>query len=91
NLHVEQQIPVWKDWRITLFADCYNFSNLIDKKSGIVDNFNGSFATQTIAGTGYDPVTSKYIYTFNPGTLGTPTIYSDLSRWQLEVGARLEF
>ena len=91
NLHVEQQLPVWKDWHVTLFADCYNFSNLIDKHSGIVNNFNGSFATQTVAGTGYDAAAGKYIYTFNPGTLGTPTIYSDLSRWQLEVGARLEF
>jgi len=91
NLHAEQQIPIWRDIRVTLFADCYNFSNLIDKHSGIVDNFNNSFYTQTIAGTGYDAKTNKYNYTFNPGTLGTPTIYSDLSRWQLQIGARLEF
>jgi hypothetical protein len=91
NLHVEQQVPVWKDARVTLFADCYNFGNMIDKHSGIVDDFTGNFETQEIAGTGYDKATNKYIYTFNPGTLSTPTIYSDLSRWQIQVGARLEF
>jgi hypothetical protein len=91
NIHVEQQLPVWKDYRITLFADCYNFSNLIDKHSGIVDNFEGAFQTLTVAGAGYNKVTNQYIYTFNPGTLGVPSIYSDESRWQIEVGARLDF
>jgi hypothetical protein len=91
NLHAEQQVPIWHNARVTLFADCYNFSNLIDKHSGIVSNFNGSFVTQAIAGTGYDAATNRYIYTFNRGTLGVPTIYSDLSRWQVQVGARLEF
>jgi hypothetical protein len=91
NLHVEQQIPIWRDYRVTLYADCYNFSNLIDKHSGLVDNYNNAFETQTIAGTGYDTKTDKYMYTFNAGTLGVPTIYSDLSRWQIQVGARLEF
>jgi hypothetical protein len=91
NVHVEQHVPIWRDVRVTLFADCYNFSNLIDKHSGIVDDFSNSFETQEIAGTGYDTKTNKYIYTFNPGTLGVPTIYSDLSRWQIQVGARLEF
>ena len=91
NLHAEQQVPIWRDVRVTLFADCYNFSNLIDKHSGIVDNYNNAFYTQTIAGTGYNKATGQYQYVFNPGTLGTPSIYSDLSRWQLQVGARIDF
>jgi hypothetical protein len=66
NLHAEQEIPIWRNVRVTVFGDCYNFSNLIDKHSGIVDNFNGSFMTQTIAGTGFDAAKDKYIYTFNP-------------------------
>jgi hypothetical protein len=91
NLHVEQQVPIWRDARLTIYADCYNFSNLIDKHSGIVDNYNNAFYTQTIAGTGYNATTNKYQYVFNAGTLGTPSIYSDLSRWQVQVGARVEF
>jgi hypothetical protein len=92
NLHVEQQVPLYyRNTRVVLYADCFNFANLLSKKWGVVDNFNNSFVTQTIAGTSYDTVTNKYIYVFNNGTLGTPTIYSDESRWQLQVGARLEF
>jgi hypothetical protein len=91
NLHVEQRIPIWHNVRVTVFGDCYNFGNLIDKHTGLVDDYTSSFETQEIAGTGYDTKTNKYIYTFNPGTLGVPTIYSDLSRWQVQIGARLEF
>ncbi len=92
NLHFEQQVPLYyRGTRVVLYADCFNFANLLSKKWGVVDNFNNSFVTQTIAGTGYDKVTNKYIYVFNAGTLGSPTIYSDESRWQLQVGARLEF
>ena len=92
NVHVEQQVPLYyKNTRVVLYVDCFNFANLLSKKWGVVDNFENSFVTQTIAGTGYDTATNKYIYVFNAGTLGTPTIYSDLSRWQVQVGARLEF
>ncbi len=91
NLHVEQQVPIHGDIRMVLFADCFNFANLLSPKYGVVNNYNNSFITKTVAGTGYNPVTNQYIYTFNPGTLGFSTIYSDLSRWQLQVGARLEF
>jgi len=91
NLHFEQQIPVWRDVRVTLFADCFNFSNLLDKHSGLVDNYLNAFYTQTIAGTGYNAKTNQYEYVFNNGTLGTPSIYSDESRWQVQVGARLDF
>jgi hypothetical protein len=91
NLHLEQQIPIWHDVRVVGFIDCFNFANLLDHNMGIVDNFNNAFVTQTIAGTGFDKATEMYIYTFYRCSLGTPTIYSDLSRWQLQVGARLEF
>jgi len=91
NVHVEQQVPIHGDIRVVLFADCFNFANLINKKYGVVNNFNNSFITQTVAGTGYNKATNQYIYTFNPSTLGFSTIYSDMSRWQLQVGARLEF
>jgi hypothetical protein len=91
NLHFEQQVPVWRDIRVTLYADCFDFSNLIDKHSGLVDDYNNAFYTQTVAGTGYNKATGQYQYVFNAGTLGTPSIYSDLSRWQVQVGAKIEF
>jgi len=93
NLHFEQEIPVYGDVRLVGFIDCFNFANFFDKNWGIVNNFNNSspFQNQTIAGTGYNKVTNQYQYVFNAGTLGSPTIYSDLSRWQIQIGARLEF
>ena len=98
NVHVEQQVPVYGPFRLTLFADCFNFANLLNNKWGIVSNYgvyNDQSGHQTVAGTGYNPAgnngAGQYLYTFNPGTTATPTIYSDQSRWLLQVGARLEF
>ncbi len=95
NLHVEQEIPIKGSAHLTLFADCFNFANLLNKKWGVVTNYDGVFETQTIAGTGFNPAGNggkgQYIYTFNAGTFGVPTTYSDMSRWNIQVGARLEF
>jgi hypothetical protein len=95
NLHIEQEIPIAGSAHLTLFADCFNFANLLNKQWGVVTNYDNSFETQTIAGTGYNPAGNsgrgQYIYTFNAGTFGTPTTYPDMSRWNIQVGARLEF
>jgi hypothetical protein len=95
NLHLEQEIPVYGSVRVRAFIDCYNFANLLDKNWGIVSNYDASFVSKTIAGTGYDPNgnggAGQYLYTFNDGTLGKPTIYSDMSRWNIQIGMRLDF
>ncbi|MGA2693830.1 MAG: hypothetical protein ABSF76_15820, partial [Opitutaceae bacterium] len=74
------------------------FANLLNKKWGIVENYgqyNYPYGEQTVAGTGYNPKgnngAGQYLYTFNTGTLGAPQLYSDLSRWFLQVGVKLEF
>ena len=92
NLHFEQELPGYKDVHITLFWDCFNFANLINKKYGIVENWNSSFNTRTVAGTTYNAATNQYVYTFNAATLNSAiSIYPDMSRWTMTVGARLEF
>jgi len=95
NLHIEQQLPIYGSAHLTLFADCFNFANLLNKQWGVTTDYSNSFETQTIAGTGYNPAGNggkgQYIYTFNAGTFGLPTTYSDMSRWNIQVGARLEF
>jgi hypothetical protein len=98
NLSLTQSVPVWHDVDVKVFATMFNFANLLDKKWGIVSNYgqyNFPFGEQTVAGTGYNPAgnggAGQYLYTFNPGTLGAPQLYSDLSRWYLQVGVRLEF
>jgi len=98
NLHFEQQLPVYGPAHLSLFADCFNFANLLDHNWGVVSNYgvyNDQGGRQTVAGTGYNPAGNggqgQYIYVFNAGTTATPTIYSDQSRWQVQVGARLDF
>jgi hypothetical protein len=95
NLHFEQQVPIWKDLRMTLFADCFNFGNLLNRNWGVVTNYSGSFSSRTIAGTGYDAAGNggqgAYVYVFNSQTLSNPTTYSDMSRWAMQVGAKIQF
>jgi hypothetical protein len=100
NLHVEQSIPIYGSAKFTIFGDCYNFANLLNKNWGAVQNYGvyngGSSASRTVAGTGYNAAGNagqgQYIYVFNAGTLGAATTpLSDLSRWMIQVGARLDF
>ncbi|HEY3756874.1 MAG TPA: carboxypeptidase regulatory-like domain-containing protein [Opitutaceae bacterium] len=98
DLHVEQQVPIYGTARLTLFADCFNFANLINRKWGLVHDFgvyNDQGGRWTVAGTGYNPAGNggqgQYQYTFNSSTLGVPTIYSDMSRYMIQIGGRLEF
>lgn len=105
NLHLEQEIPIYGNARFTLFADCFNFGNLLNKNWGVVANYDNSFNVKTEVGTGFDPKGNggqgAYVYMFNSGTQGgytvfngntyPGTIYSDMSRWNIQIGARLEF
>jgi len=91
SVHLEQQIPVASKGRLVVYWDCFDFGNLLNDKWGTVTNFNNSFDTRTIAGTFLNTATNQYIYNFNASTLGTPTEYSDMSRWSMQVGARFEF
>jgi len=98
NISVTQSIPVWHDVDVKVFATMFNFANLINKNWGIVTNYgqyNFPYGEQTVVGTGYNAAgnggAGQYLYTFNPGTLGAPQTYSDLSRWYLQVGVKLEF
>ncbi len=91
SVHVEQQIPIYASARLVLFWDCFDFGNLLNKNWGVVTDYNNSFNTRTVAGTFLNSTTGQYIYTFNTATLGVPSTYSDMSRWTMQIGARLEF
>jgi len=94
NVSLTQSIPVWRDVDVKVFATMFNFANLFSKKWGIVENYgqyNYPYGEQSVAGTGYNAKTNQYMYTFNSGTLGAPQIYSDMSRWYMQVGVKLEF
>ena len=67
NLSLTQSIPIWHDVDVKLFATMFNFANLLSKSWGIVQNFgqyNAPFGEATVAGTGYNPTTQKYLYTY---------------------------
>ena len=96
DLHFEQELPLsYRDTKITLFADCLNFANLFSKRWGVVTGMdfftggNGGYtrkvASQTINGSG------QYVYTFSSSTLTSLITFTDLSRWQLQLGARVDF
>jgi hypothetical protein len=95
NLHVQQEIPIYGPGRLILFADCFNFANLLNRNWGIVDNFDNAFNVRTVVGTQYNPAgnngAGQFIYVYNAATQNTPTIYSDMSRYNIQIGARLEF
>ncbi len=94
DLHVEQEIPIPHKLKLTLFADCLNFANLINKKYGAYtgidfgtgySGYNRAVASTTVNASG------QYVYTFTSSTQTIPTVFTDLSRWQLQLGAKLEF
>ena len=94
NLHLEQTIPVTGPVKLTVYADCFNFANLLDKNWGISQLYDFPYS-RSIAGTAYNAAgnggAGQYIYTFNSTTLGSLTTYSDMSRWNLQVGVKFEF
>jgi len=93
NVHVEQQIPLYRRARMSAFMDIFNFGNLLSKKWGQVALYDFPYS-RTIAGAAYNAAGNggqgQYIYFFNSNTLGQLAIYTD-SRWQIQVGAKIEF
>jgi hypothetical protein len=96
DLHVEQEIPIhYRDMKVTLFADCLNFANLLnhnwgavtgmDFGTGVNNGYDRQVASATINAAG------QYVYTFSPSTYANLITFSDLSRWQIQLGARLDF
>ncbi|HEY4245454.1 MAG TPA: carboxypeptidase regulatory-like domain-containing protein [Lacunisphaera sp.] len=95
DLHIEQEIPLYHKTKLTVFADCLNFANIFNKKWGVSTGID--FATGPDNGytRGVTNATvnasGQYVYTFNSTSQTIPTVYTDLSRWQVQLGAKLEF
>ncbi len=88
DLHISQRIPVSKRVGLEIFADMTNFANLLNKKWGIYEGvdfpYGRSVVNATVAADG-----SSYTYTY--GNTTPKVIFSELSRWQLQFGARVTF
>jgi hypothetical protein len=89
DLHFAQQIPIYGQARMEVFADCTNLANLLNKNWGVVEGIDfpyyRSVAGATVTATG------QYQYFFNSSTLAGVPVYQDLSRYQIQIGARLSF
>jgi hypothetical protein len=95
DLHLEQEIPLdFHNSRLLLFVDCLNFANIIKKSWGVTtgqDFGNGYSGYSRPVASATVNASGQYVYTFSSSTLGSQQVFTDLSRWQLQLGARLEF
>ena len=94
DLHIEQELPMYRSTRVLLFADCLNFANLFKKSWGIAEGldfaaaypgYNRPVVSAALNGTG------QYVYSFGSNTLAGQPVFTDLSRWQIQVGVKFVF
>jgi hypothetical protein len=98
DLHIEQELPMpsYNKVRLSLYVDCLNFANLLNSRWGAITGLdfgtgnNGYNRYAGIAST-YNAVTNQYNYTWTPANVSAQPPFTDLSRWQVQLGARLEF
>ena len=102
DLRFEQNVPLpglHGRAKATAFLDCLNLANLVNKTWGITNGLD--FGTswngynRSVASATYTAATNTYAYTFtNSGTsptLGSTTTFTELSRFQLQLGLKLAF
>lgn len=95
DLHLEQEIPIYRRAKLTAYLDCLNFANLLNKNWGVVNGLD--FATsyngynRAVASATYNAAKNQYNYVFTSSTLGTEINFTDLSRWQIQLGLKLSF
>jgi len=95
DVHLEQEIPVYRKVKLSVFFDCLNFANLFNKSWGVINGLD--FGTgysgydRNVASAAYNATTNTYAYTFTSSTLANQVTFTDLSRWQLQIGAKIDF
>ncbi len=90
DIEITQQIPIYRNIKTELYVKCLDFANLIDKKWGRVIDQDFPY-TYTVAGATYNPTANQYTYFYNSNTTGSINVLTELSRWQVQVGARIKF
>ncbi len=94
DLHLEQEVPIYHGVKLTIYADCLNFANFFNKKWGAytgIDFGTGSAGYDRNVASATVNSSGQYVYTFTSNTKTVPTVFTDLSRWQLQFGAKLAF
>ncbi len=94
DLHFAQEVRLYRQLKCEVFADFLNFANLLNKHWGTVDGIDYSY-TRAVVSTTFDKTANggqgQYVYRFNGNTLDDFGTFTDLSRWQIQMGARLKF
>jgi hypothetical protein len=88
DLHISQNIPISKKFGLDIYFDVLNLANLFDKKMGIVDGIDFPY-TRGIVNATVNSAGTQYVYTF--GNVPPTQTFTETSRWQLQLGARLKF
>jgi hypothetical protein len=98
DLHIEQQLPMpyYNKVKLSLYLDCLNFANLLNSRWGAITGldfgtgYSGYNRSTGITAT-YNAATNQYNYTWSAASVSAQPPFTDLSRWQVQLGARLEF
>ena len=98
DLHIEQQLPMpyYNKVRLSLYLDCLNFANLLNSRWGAITGLDfgtGYSGYSRVSGvtSNYNAATNQYKYTWSASNVSAQPPFTDLSRWQVQLGARLEF
>ncbi|MBK9992118.1 MAG: hypothetical protein IPP19_15690 [Verrucomicrobia bacterium] len=102
DIRMTQELPVYRGVHAQLFANIINLTNLLNDRWGRTEEVDFPL-TRTVGGTTFDPAArgglGQYTYTVNPigtngavnATLGSPSVQTNVSRWQVQFGARVKF
>jgi hypothetical protein len=95
DVHIEQEIPLYRNVKFSVYLDCLNFANLFNRSWGVINGLDFGTGSngynRRVAGATYSAATNTYAYTFSSSTLSSQPTFPDLSRWQLQIGAKIEF
>jgi hypothetical protein len=97
DLRFSQEVPgFWGDAKGEVWLDILNFTNLLNKKWGQIEeapfNANGGQRLGVAQFGGVDPTTGKYIYRFPAAASNMVTKdNTGESRWAVQVGLRYSF
>lgn len=93
DLKFVQTLPIYRKLKSELYVNFLNFANFFSKKWGLLEEVPFSYG-RSVLSTTYDAVNNQYVYSFTPSTLDpVPTVNNEhpVSRWQIQVGARIRF
>jgi hypothetical protein len=97
DLHVAQTIPLFKRAEFEVFADFINFGAWLNKDFfGYTETITGAgdnelFATALFGGAAYNAAGQLRMNAASFTTPASPTPNNELSRWRIQLGARLRF